>query len=815
MCAWQVQAQEREVEEKDDIFSMVRIDTIHIKATPYKRVLENGVWKDEDKPIEYYNDIIIYEIRKKETGQASALMTGLKPAIFMLPGGGFFGISEGDTIGLSNNRPGSLTLGTKLALSLDAKVYLVNYSTNSSRFIHNVVLPNNLHTCDSVSNEKGKALALEASYKAFFDLRHILKNYRDSASIKGIDTSNFFMIGNSAGSVLIFNTLFLIQSEIPTSISLKKNCSNADSTIVLANPVRNLHWPIPTFKGVVPTTGAWIYDSIFLLNNNNPNLQNTSIFMLHGTCDELINRRTNKIGFKETRIDCIIFPFFCTLNPFFVSNTRPPSRHIAGMGSASIFENFKNTHSRLRLGIVKGGGHAVFSYVNRPEGAWDFVNSTNDTVTTNVLFNQINPFISGLIAGNLNWSTKTFTLTPSKPTDWCRSFDNVADTVIYCSVSAAGLQVPTTKLCNGSNRFAHITNVPDDAVVTWTVPSWVQIVSGQGTKTLTFKRINAINSTANLTAKVKRECAQDSIILTRSIQSFAVNITLPASLTFSQPIVTPICSSQITSVVNNIPSGATATWTRTGNITINSQNGGSVTYSRTSAINSTGILTLTLTTSCDTMKYNYTIVTKGNIGQGWTFNAGPLGISNICGTTIATQSVEPIPPSTTTTFSVTVTNASSFNIDTLEWEFNCGYISSPPIQTWSGNNLYSEVAVMANALNQGCTNVRVRPRNSCATGSWRTQNLSLQNCGGGFMMILYPNPSSTSIQIELRNDEDVRSLEKSYSLMVVDIEGQPILTTNIEYGKAEIDVSKLKEGQYKAIVWVNDTPLISTFNVSR
>jgi hypothetical protein len=41
MCALHLQAQEREVEEKDDIFSKVRIDTIHIKATPYERVLEN------------------------------------------------------------------------------------------------------------------------------------------------------------------------------------------------------------------------------------------------------------------------------------------------------------------------------------------------------------------------------------------------------------------------------------------------------------------------------------------------------------------------------------------------------------------------------------------------------------------------------------------------------------------------------------------------------------------------------------------------------------------------------------------------------
>jgi hypothetical protein len=809
-------AQEKEKEEAiEDILSKVSIDTIQIKATPYEKVLVNGVWKDEEKQIDYYNDITIYEISKKETGQPSAMMTGQKPAIFMLPGGGFFDISEADTIGLSNNRPGSFTLGTKLALSLDAKVYLLNYTTNPSRFIENVVLPINYHTCDSVSNEKGKALLLEASYKAYFDLRHILKNYRDSAVIKGIDTSNFFMIGSSAGSVLIYNLLFLAQSEIPSTISLKKNCNNADSIIAISNTVRNSHWPIPSFKGVVPMTGAWIYDSTLLVNNNNSNLLNTSILMLHGTCDELINRRTNKIGFKQTTINIIPLPPFIIFNRFSVLNPNPVNRYIVGLGSASIFDKFKNIHPRMRLGFVKQGGHAVFNINGQASGAWDFVNDTFDTVTTNVLLNQINPFFSGLISGNLNWNTKTFTLVPSKTTNYCRSFDNETDTIIYCSVSSAVLSVPQTKFCDSSNKFAYITNIPDDAIVTWTVPANFQIVSGQGTKTLTFKRINAINSTGNLTAKVKRECAQDSVILTRQIQSFAVNITLPTTLTFSQPIVSPICNTAVTAVVSNIPVGATATWSRSGNITINSQNGGIVTYSRTSAINSTGVLTLTLTTPCDTMKYNYTIVTKGNIGQGWTLSAGPLGISNICGTTIATQTVEPIPPSTTTTFSITVTNAASLYIDTLEWEFNCGYIYSSPVQTWSGSNLYSEVTVMANALNQGCTNVRVRPRNNCATGSWRTQNLSLQNCGGGFMMMLYPNPSSTTIQVELKNEEDKESIEQTYSLMVVDIQGQPVLNTKLQYGKANIDVSNLKEGQYKVIVWVNDIPLSSTFNVSR
>ena len=74
MKSW---AQVKEKEETlSEILSKVTIDTIQIKATPYKKELVNGVWKDEDKQIDYYNDITIYEISKKETGQPSAMMTG-------------------------------------------------------------------------------------------------------------------------------------------------------------------------------------------------------------------------------------------------------------------------------------------------------------------------------------------------------------------------------------------------------------------------------------------------------------------------------------------------------------------------------------------------------------------------------------------------------------------------------------------------------------------------------------------------------------------------------------------------------------------
>jgi hypothetical protein len=810
-------AQEKEKEETlEDILSKVTIDTIQIKATPYEKVLVNGVWKDEDKPIDYYNNITIYEISKKKTGQPSAMMTGPKPAIFMLPGGGFFGYSDIDTIGMSADRPGpgNITLGTKLALSIDAKVYMVYYHVNNSNLIKNVVFPRTPYLCANTSNFKGKKLLEEASYKAFFDLRKILRNHYDSSSIKGIDTNNFFLIGSSAGSVLIYNALFLTSSEIPSTIStFKKNCSNQDSTIAINSNIRNLHWPIPKIKGVVAMAGAWIYDSIKLVRDSNPQLLNTNILMMHGTCDELISRFKGKIGFK-TPSNLLNPSLNFTDNNI---NVDANNYHIEGFGSTSIYNLYRTKHSRLGYAQVDSGGHAIFQTtdLSGTTGAWDYItgnlNSDTGSVTSNVVFNQINPFILGLKNGTLNWQTKAYKIKPIQKTSWCRNFDNTTDT---CLLSLPILSVTKTNLCDTNLQQATLTNLPINPIITWSVTGNVLLVSGQGTASLNFRRDSNANGTGQIIVKIKRSCSNDSVVITMPINTF-VNQPIPSTITFStsQPIVSPICTQTITSVITtSIPAGVSSSWSATGNVIIISQTSTNVTYKRDSSANSSGNLILRLSTPCDTVLFSYPIVTHAPLGQGWTFNANPIIISNSCGVTITSLPVEPIPPSQTSVFSIVVNNAASLGITAMEWEFNCGSITSGPVNTWSGNNLYSEVTVMSNA--SSCSNIRVRPVNSCGAGSWRTQNLSLAGCNG-FMMMLYPNPASTIIQVELKKVGDQQAAEDMLDLIVVDIVGQPVMSSKIQYGKAELDVSRLKEGQYKVIVYTPEKPIFSTINISR
>jgi hypothetical protein len=823
MCAWLVQAQDREVEDKDDIFSKVRIDTIQIKATPYERVLENGVWKDEDKQIDYYNDITIYEISKKESGQPSALMTGPKSAIFMLLGGGFFGHARVDTVGMSADRPANITLGSKFVANdtLNAKVFMVYYHVNPSPLIEKVVVPINAQNCSNKQNETGRALLEEASYKAFYDLRKILKNHYDSASVKGLDTNNFFLIGSSAGSVLIHNTLFLVKEEIPDTIYYKPNCTGNTNFIakipINTSTIKNMYWPIPPLKGVVPMAGAWIYDSIKLVQNNNPKLLSTNIFMIHGTCDELISRYTDIIGFKNPD------------NLFSLKNPGSPSRFIRGFGSTSIFKSLMNTHGKLGYAMVKLGGHSIFNdsssanpippIGNLGLGAWDYLtgnkNNSSASITTFVVYSQISPFLKGLITGSSNWTTKTSTFDPSRATVYCRTFDYVEDTVIYCSIGNPVLNLNDTLLCSSSTRTASITGANPLSTFNWTHTGNVQILSGQGTSTITYIRTSASNSTGSISVTVSRACAQQPVTLSRSISTFSDYATIPSTINFSsaQTIVSPICSQTITSVITtNLPTSITRNWTKSGNIVIVSQTATSVTYKRDLAISSSGNLILTLSTPCETKIFTYPIVTQGSIGQGWTFNANPIIISNICGVTISSLTTEPIPPSETSVFSILVNNAASLGITSMEWEFSCGTITSGPVNTWSGNNLYSEVTVMSSA--SACTNIRVRAVNSCGAGSWRTQNLSLASCSG-FMMMLYPNPASTMIQVELKNEDNIEAIASLMDLMVVDIQGQPVINTKIQYGRADLDVSKLKEGQYKVIVNTSESILYGTFNISR
>lgn len=491
------QTERMDIQSLEELYH-VKIDSVAIQKTPYRQIEIDGVIRDEDKKIDWYNDITIYEISPKQDVQAKS---GAKPAIFMLPGGGFFGMSSSDVDGM--NLSGNLSLGSKLANNLNSEVYIIRYITNNASEIENVVFATN--DCEDTQNEIGKSLLIEASYKAFHDLRKILKiNFLDSAAIKNIDPENFFLIGSSAGAILALNTLFLQQSEIPTSITYKNNCSNNNTTTILidTNSVKNQYWPIPKMKGVVSMAGAWIYENTnHLTENTLASTYETPIYMLHGTCDELVHRvGPNNIGFK-------IYPLFN------VKNTNP-NRFIEGLGSTVIFNAFKDTHEKLGYGQVCKGSHTIFgNHVLGIFPGWDLINWVLDpTNLTDPLTAHIQPFIGDLINGTSTWETHTEVWNPEKISTKCKTFDNFDDTICHRHIPTPNISYDDY-LCNSLDKNATLSNLPTGTyTINWSTTGNVEIVGSNSGQSILYKKSNNTIDSGTLVVEIVKECSSRQFV---------------------------------------------------------------------------------------------------------------------------------------------------------------------------------------------------------------------------------------------------------------------------------------------------------------
>jgi hypothetical protein len=64
-------------------------------------------------------------------------------------------------------------------------------------------------------------------------------------------------------------------------------------------------------------------------------------------------------------------------------------------------------------------------------------------------------------------------------------------------------------------------------------------------------------------------------------------------------------------------------------------------------------------------------------------------------------------------------------------------------------------------------------------------------------------------------EEYCASTNRGTSKMLAPARGQPVINTKMQFGKAELDVSRLKEGQYKVIVYTSKEPIFGTINISR
>jgi predicted esterase len=818
MCAWQVQAQEREVEDKDDIFSMVRIDTIQFK--PFSaQTLNYLATKDErDLPDFYDEEIVIYEFNSSEEETVSGLkQSNLKPTVFLLPGGGFLELSPSDTLQMSlgTNYATGFSMAKRLAAPpFNYKVVYVRYRVVPRAVTHphtRTVFPGQRSSnppnaqCNYTSNETGKARTLEASYISFQSFRGILQSYKLAAPGNEVDTNNIFLVGVSAGAVLSLNTLFLQQNEIPDTIKYISNCAGAIGRIPIVDSLRNKYWNLPPLKGIVTMNGAWIYDTLSYLTTNPSKVNNTSIYMIHGTCDEIINRKTGRIGFKFFS-DTVYNPL---LNPYNFQNNDTTSRYLSGRGSETIFNTFKASHPKITYGQVYRGGHGVFlqqgSAPATGVGAWDWKLSS-DSINTPV-FNEVAGFISRLVADSSDWETRAFVLDtlkiPELPTQKCLNADSTAYNSLICFATIKQpIVTQPPVICTAAERNINVQNVQQGVSYQWSVSATanLSLEAGMNTPTLTFKRKNNVNKTDTLTLTLTRPCAT-SVVKQYIIQTQTGTLN---------PQIGPtgwdvICSGNKTATLTGV-TGFTPTWLVTPNLDFVSSSGSSVTYKRKNNILSTGTISAIFTTSCGVDTFSYTVYTYPTLGN-W-FNT--FGVVSECESGIITSSPTKVPLNSQATFSTIYPNAAQMGITTLEWESDC--IIGFPTETWIGNDLKSEMVLTSASV---CSYIRVRPKNACSNGSWKTVNISVAPCGGGgWGLMLAPNPVSTELFVKImHNDQDL--LNKKYPVLITDEAGKDVLKTYIESANCSLNVSTLRSGVYKIFITTDTEVLTGGFVISR
>lgn len=189
-----------------------------------------------------------------DTKQLLDLYTGTgdvltnRPLVVFVPGGGFKGV----------NAPGGFSdiLCGGLAKSGYAVAYIKYYRTNSS-------IPT-----DSVH--------FETMLKALQDVKAAVRFLRKNGKAYGIDTSQIFVTGSSAGSITALHLAYLDSSEVPKNYV---NWSNIGGTF--DGPDRGTPGVSSRISAVISNWGA-IGDTAWMKNSKIP------VYNVHGTIDSTV-----------------------------------------------------------------------------------------------------------------------------------------------------------------------------------------------------------------------------------------------------------------------------------------------------------------------------------------------------------------------------------------------------------------------------------------------------------------------------------------------------------------------------------------------
>jgi hypothetical protein len=80
--------------------------------------------------------------------------------------------------------------------------------------------------------------------------------------------------------------------------------------------------------------------------------------------------------------------------------------------------------------------------------------------------------------------------------------------------------------------------------------------------------------------------------------------------------------------------------------------------------------------------------------------------------------------------------------------------------------------------------------------------------------MLAPNPTSATVAVQLMHDQHEK-IAGTFHLEVVDIYGSKVMSSHISDGFSTLDISHLRQGQYRVVIYTSDLPISATLNISR
>jgi hypothetical protein len=298
----------------------------------------------------------------------------------------------------------------------------------------------------------------------------------------------------------------------------------------------------------------------------------------------------------------------------------------------------------------------------------------------------------------------------------------------------------------------------------WTVPSGVSIVSGQGSNSIVI--LSNVNiSNGSICVRAVNACgSSNSTCKTISV----VGSTSPA-ITINGS-TNGVCNSNTTYTATTI-NGGTYTWTvPSGCSIISGQGTNQILVSFTNSF-STGNINVTVSAPC----VNSAIANK-------TVRGYPATPTSITGPTLVCD----------TSFNIIYTCATSATATNYNWVVPAGFT----INSGQGTN---SVIVNINTIGGSTGIIKAKANNACGASAFKTLNLTYQVCREGEFenntINIYPNPANNEATIEISNATDERILVQCTNAI-----GQLLHQENVIIGseliQVKLNTSNYSEGLY-------------------